>query len=63
MNSTWEPLSEVEKTTALDAFESTYGNVLENDGPVLCPKDQKKSTKTKRVPLRKLGEKRGNVKG
>lgn len=34
---TWEPLSELQQTTALDAFESAYGNVLENDGPILRP--------------------------
>lgn len=39
---TWEPLSEVKETTALDAFESTYGNILQNNGPVLRPPRRKK---------------------
>jgi transposase InsO family protein len=32
-NPTWEPLSQLEGTRALDDFEAKYGSVLLNDGP------------------------------
>ena len=31
---TWEPVSELKETVALDAYEEKYGNIDENDGPL-----------------------------
>lgn len=44
---TWEPLREMQETTALDAFEAQYGDAMVNDGPLATydhPRPHRKPT-------------------